>query len=573
MAQYSINAYDADVFIPEFKGLMQYGDQMGTDLRFSPDCMNVETPGGVLQPAAKLKNVLLMIDDSTELAWKDNTTIMYCRATNISVQPYNGSKVKYMVGNVETAIQVPLTAGKEYDLYLIVCGQNLYAVRLNEEYPDYKSWTKVYVSAVNNTEYANKHWSWCTYEHIFPSTSEIPGGPTGKTNILVLGNETNGMFYYIDGFSTQIFSIASVPATFGHIARYAERIWGIGVGQNKDTLYYSRPFSVTNWTQDDADPANGGGEIREATFDSDKLVALVPFGDALIAFSEQRAWRISGTDPSNFSIQEQYGNGTRYPRSIAVLGERIIMLGDHGLVSYDGYRVIPFMKEATYEIFREWQITSGSLGTPVGIAVEGKYILALCNKNYKAIVSGSSVFVHDGYMMLTYDDMTGSITAMNIPYITDLCVNPPFAWALTTDPVSTTSERMCVAKIRFDSWYLQDITGNAVKWTTPWITLGRKDVQKGGFELYFNPELSEDATTGIKFTFSIQTEKKTKMKEYTVQPLTAAQKAAGKGYKPKKLHFGGAGRKFRLIIETDPGDTTPWRLVGGIHIVAEIDKD
>ena len=40
MGQISMNAYDADVFIPEFRGLMQAGDQMGGDLRYSPDCMN-----------------------------------------------------------------------------------------------------------------------------------------------------------------------------------------------------------------------------------------------------------------------------------------------------------------------------------------------------------------------------------------------------------------------------------------------------------------------------------------------------------------------------------------------------
>ena len=75
----------------------------------------------------------------------------------------------------------------------------------------------------------------------------------------------------------------------------------------------------------------------------------------------------------------------------------------------------------------------------------------------------------------------------------------------------------------------------------------------------------------MTFKFSIQTEKKTKSKTYVVNALTSAQVAAGKGYKQKKLHFGGSGRKFRLIIEVTGG--VPWRLVGGIHMIAEIDKD
>ena len=72
---------------------------------------------------------------------------------------------------------------------------------------------------------------------------------------------------------------------------------------------------------------------------------------------------------------------------------------------------------------------------------------------------------------------------------------------------------------------------------------------------------------------SIQTEKKTKTKEYIITPLTTAQRNAKKEYRNKKLHFGGAGRRFRVIIETAAGITAPWRLIGGLQLVVETDPD
>ena len=107
----------------------------------------------------------------------------------------------------------------------------------------------------------------------------------------------------------------------------------------------------------------------------------------------------------------------------------------------------------------------------------------------------------------------------------------------------------------------------------------------------------------VTISFSIQTEKKTKTKRYTVQPLNVISpgipweepkdsKSWGgvignyiwgvlggrtdiitRQYRHKKLHFSGAGRRFRIMIETDEGTTAPWRLVGGLQMVVETDPD
>ena len=99
--------------------------------------------------------------------------------------------------------------------------------------------------------------------------------------------------------------------------------------------------------------------------------------------------------------------------------------------------------------------------------------------------------------------------------------------------------------------------------------MSAKQIAKGGFEVYF---LCEVKTSPVTLKISIQTEKKIKTKQFTVQPLTTAEISAGKGYKQKRLHFGGTGRRFRLMIDTD-ANTPPWRLIGGLLILSEIDPD
>ena len=52
MAYFTMHAYDADVWIQEFRGLRQQDESLNTDVRFATEARNVETPNGVLQPHA-----------------------------------------------------------------------------------------------------------------------------------------------------------------------------------------------------------------------------------------------------------------------------------------------------------------------------------------------------------------------------------------------------------------------------------------------------------------------------------------------------------------------------------------
>ena len=616
MAQVNMNAYDADVFIPEFKGLMQAGDHMGTDLRYSPDCMNIETPNGVLQPAPQF-NALQLWDytrwsSEDKLFNMDKSTAMYLNAMvpELELEPNSGS---------QGSNNGWYFAFKDY--YFFFYDGYLYYINTHVDDYDYHTGheyaRRVPTDITPSNNFPSTGWSWCVYSSALTSDKEyywdrgtaveqhvtIPSGTVN--NELIFSHPDMGVYRY-STLDDKFYKITT-PANFAFIARYAERIWGVGTGQNKDSVYYSRAYSSTNWTQNNNHPELGGGEFKEPTWDDDEFVALSTFPDALIAFTRKRAWKITGSDPSNFVIQEQLGNGTKYPNTIARLPDCIIMVGEKGLVRYDGYRVYPIQQEATEELFK--RIVTPPYGNKflMATSIGDKYILSFTNELYGPFVahSNDSSFQDppyhitedhpvesSGYQILILDTKTGNITRMETPKIISFFNLKPCA--LTYIPGTT--PYVGITWMYFDSWDQQRVTNKAVKWVTPWVTFGRQDIKKGGFDFYFTPELRaekriihellmysiktttpeflvEEISGPVTFKITIQTEKKSKVKRYTVQPLTAAEISAGKEYKMKRLHFGGSGRRFRVIIEVEAGNTIPWRLIGGIHIIAEIDKD
>jgi hypothetical protein len=183
------------------------------------------------------------------------------------------------------------------------------------------------------------------------------------------------------------------------------------------------------------------------------------------------------------------------------------------------------------------------------------------NRYYLAFPTGDSTVNN---AMLVYNLTEGTIL-----YYTGFHVESLLP---TDDELFFTSSTLPgkMLRLKYDSWETGQASGAATKWVSQWIDFGYKRIQKGGFDLYFVPEVKD---TAVQLKISVQTEKKMKTKTYTVQPLTSEQITANKSHKGKRLHFGGAGRKFRIIIETEAGVTVPWRLIGGIQLVVETDPD
>ena len=533
MAQFKLNAYDADLYVPSFLGLNQNDTSLLSDMRFAVEAENVETPNGVLQPRA----ASVVLDG--EFPQKIEMLMRFHR------RYYSGSGSK--------------------DFLVAAVGGNLY-----QKQEGGGEWQLISPPG-DMTSFQSNVWSWVTYEINIDGT-DFP------VDVLVISNAYDGMFIIVPsdtgrtwGFlkkltwgeikkhdwswmKEQQWTIIPVDTKgnkFSVIERHDERIWGGGIIGKEDYLYYSAPYDPLDWEQNETEPADGAGEIMLPSWDGDTFSTLREFGEQLIAFKKRRVWRIIGTNPGEYDIKEQYGGGAPYPFTVRTHLERILIASTDGMSIYDGMSVSPYNREMIEQLWKT--VNRSAMDQMVAEIYKEKY--------YLAFPTGTSTVNN---ALLIYDLKEGTIL-----YHTDIYVES----ILATDErlyATTSTEPGKLTEIHYDSWDEGVACGEATKWETPWLDFGRKDIQKGGFDLYFIPEVQDTAVT---LKFSVKTEKKTKTKEYTIQPLTEAQKAANREYRGKRLHFGGNGRRFKILIETADGVTAPWRLIGGLHMIIETDPD
>jgi hypothetical protein len=300
-----MNAYDADLRIPEFTGIMQYGDGINADPRTASEAMNMETVGGVLQPMGACKLLTPSCPATIEtLAWFHRRW------------PHEGESADVLVA----------AAGKQ--LYSMPEGGSAWMQLTLPE-----GWVGI--------EYASNVWSFVAYEI-------NPEGSTGPVDVLLMSNAQDGMIC-IRGDNMTVTAV-NTPKKFGVIARCAERIWGGGITDDPDMLVFSAAFNPLDWTANPVIPEDGAGDVMQPSWDGDSFHALKQLGSQLIAFKKNRIWRVLNTDPAEFVFKEQYGGGTAYFNTIASEGERILMLGDDCVMQYDGLNAAPFQKEACQTI-------------------------------------------------------------------------------------------------------------------------------------------------------------------------------------------------------------------------------
>ena len=517
MAYFTLHAYDSDVWIPSFSGLRQ-SDEIASDLRYALDAENVETPRGVLQPMAAVDVLDYSFDKKIE------TMARFHRRW------YSGEGSKDWL--------IVATDGKLY-----------------YKQDSATSFTQLgYPTGV--TSWGCNVWSWVTYEI-------NPEGSTAPVDVLLMSNATDGMIMIVPPYTATVsnpdWKVQAIDTRadptddnepqkkFGIIERYAERIWGGALTDDPDMLVYSRPFDPTDWTPatTDEEPEDGSGDVQQPSWDGDSFTALKSFGSQLIAFKKHRVWRILGTDPGEYTFKEQYGGGTNYANTIIVDNERILMAERDGLSVYDGLSVNPFNR---FCIERMWKVVNvNAMDQMCAAFFKDRYYLALptegSTKNNTLIVYNA-----EENTFLKYTDI----------YIESLLATEDKLYA------TSSTEPGKIFIINYDSWAIGRASGKLTKWETPWMDFGRKSVAKGGYEVYFSPEVKGAPVT---FRFSIQSEKKTKSKLVTVGTTTFKAKQ-------KKIRFGGSSRKFRLIIETvaTPQGAT-WRFIGGVQMVVEIDPD
>ena len=509
MAYFSLHAYDADVWIPQFTGLRQAED-IASDLRFAMEAENVETPRGNLQPMAEMDVMNYSFDAKIE------TLARFHRRW------YTGTGSK--------------------DWMIVASGGKLYY----KQAEDTGVWTELpYPTGI--TSWQSNVWSFVTYEI-------NPAGSSAPVDVLLMSNAKDGMIIITPPYTATVShpnwtadTVNTQGKKFGVIERYAERIWGGAIPGDPDMLVYSRPYDPTDWTAagQNEEPEDGAGDISQPSWDGDSFTALRSFGNQLLAFKKTRVWRILGTDPGEYTFKEQYGGGTPFANTIAVDTERILMAERDGLSVYDGLSVAPFNR---FYIEKFWKTVNRS-------AMDQMCAVLFKNRYYIALPTGTATANNT---LIVYNIEDGSFLLYTDVHIESLMVTEDKLYATS----STLPGKILI--VNYDSWETGKASGKLTKWKTAWIDFNRKSVAKGGYEIYFSPEVKGGPVT---FRFSIETEKKVKSKNVTVQPTVSKAKQ-------KRIRFGGTSRRFRLVIETleQPTGTT-WRLLGGIQMVVEIDPD
>lgn len=633
MGQYSMNAYDADIYIRQFKGLISNGNDPDGNLEYAVEAENVDTTDGFLQPAAdpavayidenKEKSIDELLLDITGYYWEQQfsgkTEIEINALTLKFLQYYTGdtkkineegykSKLRHVIKmNVEFPVETALgykyvpgeidifTSGNGF-FFTVSAPDNylggtdrceplpvtaLYKMDGTIDDTFYEGWDMEYPPG-----YRDLGWSAAIYQG--KQTTEEgerpkpgPGGQihgsgggtityTFCDNALYLSNKENGL-YCIQAFlkkmniggtkpivQVECYKIET-PANFECIETFGERLWGCCSIQDKETVFYSTPYNPFDWQQNNDQPADGAGQINEPNWDGDFFTGLKPFGNALFAFKKHRVWKLNGVDLGTMVITEQYGFGTEFINTVVSSGERLYFANRNGLAIFDGSTVRPLMQDNLRNL---WSRVRQS-------AMDKMRAFLYENRKYCLAVPVNS---DENNTLIVYDTIDGTVffyEDMNI-----ICFRHPIK---AQEPIVLWrgETRSNLKRFDFNAWEKNLSGSRATKWMTPWIELGRKDIQKGGHDFYFTPEVKGE--NAVTFTISFQTEKKTKTKQYTVQPMTAVEIAAGKQGKTKRLHFGGTGRRFRIIIETpsgvDAGKAYKWRLYGGIHLITEIDKD
>jgi hypothetical protein len=377
--------------------------------------------------------------------------------------------------------------------------------------------------------FQSNDWSWVSYEWN-PEGSEAP------VDVLIMTNPLDGMIM-IRG-DTLTSTAIDTPKKFGVVTRFNERIWGAAIPDDPDTLMYSRPFNPMDWTLDLVHPEDGAGDISQPSWDGDSFLAMMQYGAQLLAFKKRRVWRVLGTNPGEFYMKEQYGGGLLAPRSLALHGTDVFMLGLESVFRYDGMDAQPHQPENTAGIFA--RVNRDALDGAVGCMHGEKYYLAL--------------------------PLDGS-TVNNTVLVYDKHWNTWMLWRhISVESLLSTEDRLYFTSSSTPGQvYVWDggKTACPLEWQSPWFTLGRADARKENFQFRFTFDVTQDT----EITLTVETERDAYKRTFTVKPPYPGRL----GPKLVLIPIACSGRRFRFNIQANGGEM--WRMVGGMSIQCDINSD
>lgn len=517
--------YSTSVMIDRFSGLNQMGDGHNMSMRYACEMENVNVSGGSFQP---MREGLMMEQTLTTPIG----TLAYLH------RRFGGENV------AGTTLMIAISSGKVYsrqmdssdewtELYDGVsdndCDWVTYEVNTYAEYNSQKKYAVGDRVTHENTQYKCSTAITVFEEWNAAHWTEITG--TDPVDVLLFTNATDGMFcVYSDDMSVVK---AETPKKFGVLARYNERIWGSGIEGDPDVLMYSAPYDPFNWEQDFDIPEDGAGEIMQPTWDGDSFVALRQYGSDLLAVKRNSIWRVYGTNPGEFVMQRQYGGGTIEENTLSVHDDIAYMLGENGLMRYDGTGVYAFLQEELKKLMHD-KVNHEKLSKACSGMRSGIYCLALP-------INGSNYC----NAILEYNPKEQTFALRT---------------EISVDSFMQIDERLFYTSNTYPGhvFELRDDLGVPLPcvWVSGYQDLGMKNAIKSAFVAYMMVE----SEAPVELRVGIRTEKKLKQKTFQTKPG-----------KMTRLHLNLQGRIFRLEIRSY--SAVPFTIAGGVRLDLELDPD
>lgn len=551
-----MSQYATSLEISNFAGINQSGDGYNMSMRYAREMENVNVDGGGFRPM------------------RDGIRLEQTLRAPIGTLAYLNRRF----GNETGTLLVAISDGRVYTKLLD--GDDDWEQR----YPAYTETVTdgETVRAETGAPLEVSDCDWVTYE-----VNIRDGQPlTDPVDILLFTNATDGMFC-LYGDTKEVVRVVVAPnpeddIRFGVLARYNERIWGSGIAGDPDKLMYSVPYDPFDWSANTEIPEDGAGDILQPTWDGDSFVALRQIGSDLLAVKRNSIWRIYGTNPGEFSMQRQYGGGALVENTLAIQDGYAYMLGQYGLLRYDGSGAYAFQQDAIQGIMHDrvkHEITALLEYSETRVYMLGD----ICSHEgavYRCVVpiNHAEEWTAAHWEEISGDPVSRACAGMwNGVY----CLALPFygsannnailqydtrsgAFSLRTD-VSVDSflqinERLFYTSADYPGavYELDDRKGRVkhLKWVSGYQDLGVKSSIKSAFTVYFYAETEVPVTLRL----GLRTEKKLKQKIVTAKPG-----------KMTRTHLNTQGRIFRLEIESITA--VPYAIAGGIKIDLELDPD
>lgn len=507
----------------EFLGINQTrGEQM--DMRYATWAENIDTRNGQIKTSNGFHKHFI----GTPL-WKVE----------------DGNNVNYSFDPVKSIFQIRLRHAEQKTLLLAT---TLYAVYVYDEDEVPYPWQQM-VSAGQDVKFGT--WSFINYEGINPETEN-----NDLMDAVFASSQQHTIILYLKDGKFDNTVVPDVPANFGAVAQYNERIFGTAALNEPDRIWYSAPFNAEDWSLNEEIPEDGAGFIDYPTWDGDSFIALVPFGADLLAFKHNSLCVISGTYPGEYTIYKTFGtDGPVAKDTICVYRNMVFFLTTNGIGVYDGSSIRTISRDAINHITRQLAVNN----TEVAKAVihDGVY---MCAVNLQ--------FTNDDYpdAVIEYDIERGTYMLR-----TGFSVS---AWCNFKDELLGDTILLCENDYKRLSYlylygHVDTYDGVPIHsvWESPFTDAGHKESIKSAFRVYtlvedIIAEHDENSPSDPGIDFTIETERKSKTKRLKAQDDDLENK------KMLSKPISNKGRQFKWKIESD----TPFRIQTGIQIQAELDS-